>query len=134
MVDIEWSDTPEKPEEKEFQKEKNDIKTDFEKKERLEQKEQAKKEFQKEPPSEDETLGIADLISEGWNEIAVEKGYEPVLDKQTEFLKKHTVRLENKYLKDAVDIIPELEALITGTIVFLPKYLKHKKQKDKNKP
>ena len=129
-IEFKWKDTEKKPEEEDFKKEKAEKKAENDKQEQKEQQKEAEKEFERNAEAEtfDNTtsLGISDMLTETWNDIAVEKGYEPVLDKQAEFLRKHTARLEAKYTKD-INVIPEVEALIAGAVVFVPKYLKHKR-------
>lgn len=122
-VDIEWKDVEKKLEEDEFKKEKS---------EQLQQEadtaaeQQSDKKQDKE--SDYETIGLSNMVSEMWNGVAVEKGYDPVTEKQSEFLQRHTARFEEKYLKDRLNMLPEIEALASHLVVYLPKWLKHKKE------
>ena len=85
----------------------------------------AKEGFASDAEAEGEEIGISELIAEGWNEIAVGKGYEPVLDKQQEFLKRHSTRFEQKYLRNLKNVLPEVEFAVAHAIVYVPKYTKH---------
>ena len=122
-INIEWLDVEKKLEEEEFKKEKG---------------EQYKKQIIDSAPKKDtasakssentenESLGLAALIGETWNEIVVSKGYESVTDKQLTFLNNHTQKLEQKYLNDKQNIMPEIDALLSHVVVYLPKIIKHK--------
>ena len=120
-MDIEWKDVEKKIEEDEFAKEKQATL-------REQQAAAAGKAETKTAPETDnqyETIGLSSMISEVWNETAVEKGYDPVTEQQDEFLRRHTARLEEKYLKDRMNLLPELEAALSHAVVYLPKWLKH---------
>lgn len=122
-INIEWNDIEKKLEEEEFKKEKG---------------EQYKKQIIDSAPKKDtasakapentenESLGLAALIGETWNEIVVSKDYESVTDKQLTFLNNHTQKLEQKYLNDKQNIMPEIDALLSHVVVYLPKIIKHK--------
>jgi len=125
-IDIEWEDVEKKVEEDEFKKEK---KAEYDKQQKEQKTEE--KEEQEKPEAQVqkyEPIGLSSLGSEVWNEVAVEKGYEAVSDKQSEFLQKHTARLEEKYLKDRMNMLPEIEAGLAHVVVYLPKWLKHRKE------
>lgn len=79
-------------------------------------------------PSNYESIGLSDMVSEIWNEVAVEKGYEPVNEKQKEFLNRHTARVEEKYLKDRMNMLPEIESALAHFTVYVPKWLKYRRQ------
>lgn len=86
------------------------------------------------PPLEKdyESMGLAEMVSEMWNDVGGEKGYELVTDKQKAFLEKHTARLEEKHFKEKMDMIPELEAALAHVVVYVPKFLK-KRRLDRQK-
>ncbi len=123
MIDFKWQDVDKKPEEEDLKKEKQEKQQEAE---QQEQQEKQQEQQQAESNDEAEPLGISDLIVETWNDIAVERGYEPVFDKQQAQLRKHFARLDAKYTKN-IDILPELEAALASAIIFVPKYLKHRK-------
>ena len=90
MVEFEFVETLKKPEEEDFKNEKKEVKDKADKEEK---KTTEKTNTPTTKTEGSEELGLADILTESWNEIAVEKGYEPVLDKQGECLKKHTARI-----------------------------------------
>ena len=129
-IDIEWKDVEKKLEEDEFKTEK---KAEFDKQQKEQQEEQTEQTEQAEQTEQDyESIGLVDLVSESWNELAVEKGYEPVTEKQQASLRKHTARLEEKYLKDKMNMMPEIEAGLAHLVVYVPKWLKHRKEMSKS--
>ena len=94
-----------------------------------------KKEDSKKEESTDsmESFGLADMIAESWNDVAIPKGYDGVTETQKTFLTKHTIKLENKIIK-AINLVPEVEASLAHVIVYLPKWVKKKKaDMDKDK-
>lgn len=130
MVKMMWEDTPKSENEEDLQKEKQEQKTKQDAEQSAEQKDAQKKGVEgfaapTEPDLEGEDI-IADTVLEGWNEVAVPKGYEPVLDKQERFYKKHMARFEDKYLRNMKNLIPEIEAALATGVIFVPKYLKKK--------
>ena len=135
-IDITWEDTKQKPEETEFQKSKQTT-LDEETKEELEEEQQEadreSRESVEEESKEYEPMGLAAMIGGVWNEVATPKGYEPLTDKQLDFLNTHTARLEEKHLKDKMLMMPEVEALLAHAVIYVPKWLK-KKQEDAKKP
>ena len=124
-IDIEWKDVEKKVEEEEFKKEKA---AEYQQQTEQQKTEQQKTETATEDKEKFEALGLSDVISETWNEIAVDKGYEAVNEKQAAFLRKHSERLEEKYLKDRMNLMPEIEAGLTHFVVYMPKWLKHLKE------
>jgi hypothetical protein len=125
-IDIEWKDVEKKVEEDEFQKEK---KAQYDEQQQQQQTEQnSEQNSEQDDADEYESLGLASMISEVWNEVAVDKGYEPVTEKQDAFLQRHTEKLEQKYLKDKMNMLPEVEAGLSHLVVYLPKWLKHKRE------
>jgi hypothetical protein len=66
---------------------------------------------------------LAGLIADSFNEVGVDRGYDPVTDAQRAFLVKHTARAEEKYLKDIM-LYPEIEAGLAHVVVYLPKLTK----------
>lgn len=131
-IDIEWKDVAEKVEEAEFKDEK---KAEYEQQQNKLKEQQADAEQEQQSGSSDddfESIGLSGVISEVWNEVAVDKGYEPVSDKQSAFLQRHTERLEEKYLKDRMDMLPEIDAALAHVVVYLPKWLKHQRENKKS--
>lgn len=124
-IDIEWKDVEKKVEEEEFKKEK---KAEYEQQQEQKQQEQQEEQEEKEEPQQTGSIGLASLISGTWNAIAVNKGYEAVTPQQEEYLSLHTQKIEDKYLKDKINILPEIDFLLSHAIVYIPKYLKHKKE------
>ena len=138
MVDVnmEWEDVEKKLEEQDFIDEKSKV---FSNQQAEKAKEAAASEpsatgNQSTPDQPNEIVGIARMGADTWNEIAVSKGYEPVTDAQKDFLQKHTNRLEEKYLRDRINILPEVESALVHVVVYLPKYLrKHAQKKEVSK-
>ena len=128
-IDIEWKDVAAKLEETEFKDEKQ---KQLAAQQAAQQQEAAKTETEQQnntdAPDEYEAIGLASLISGVWNEVAVDKGYEPVTEKQDAFLQRHTARLEEKWLKDKTDMLPEIDAALSHAVVYLPKWLHHRKE------
>lgn len=121
-INIEWKDVEKKVEEDEFKQEK---KAQYDEQQQQQSEQNSKQNNEQNDKDEYESLGLASMISEVWNEVAVNKGYEPVTDKQNTFLQKHTEKLEQKYLKDKMNMLPEVEAGLSHLVVYLPKWLKH---------
>ena len=127
-INIEWKDVEKKVEEDQFR--------DAKSQQQVQQQQQTNQNQQQQQTHEQKddhlNLGIADMISGIWNEVAVERGYEPVNEKQQEFLNKHTMRFEDKYLKDRINILPEIDAALAHFTVYVPKYIKHRKETAKS--
>jgi Skp family chaperone for outer membrane proteins len=124
-IDIEWKDVEKKVEEDEFKKEKA---AEYQQQQSDQKTEQQKTETATEDKDKFESIGLADIVSETWNSIAVDKGYEAVTPQQAAFLRKHSERLEEKYLKDRMNLMPEIEAGLTHFVVYMPKWLKYLKE------
>ncbi len=117
-VNIKFENEPQPPEEETLKQEKKTI---------LEEQQGAEQQAQQ-PQQEQgvETGSLASIIVMNWNKIAVDKGYEPVSDRELEYLKEHSQRLEAKYSgKLAVLKSPELEFAIALIHVFAPKIYDH---------
>lgn len=115
MVNFEWSETDKKPEEDEFKSEKT------------QQQQDAESSTQNAATTNDKTaasIGLAALLYETWNTVAVKKGYDEVNPIQKQFLDKHTEKLEEKWLAD-IELLPELEAGLSHLIVYLPKWAEY---------
>ena len=72
-IDIEWKDVEKKVEEDEFKKEKA---AEYQQQQSDQKTEQQKTETTTEDKDKFESVGLADIVSETWNSIAVDKGYE----------------------------------------------------------
>lgn len=123
MVNFEWSGTDKKPEEDEFKSEKT------------QQQHDAESSTQNAATTNDKpaagstdnrphSIGLAALVYETWNTVAVKKGYDEVNSIQKQFLDKHTEKLEEKWLAD-IELLPELEAGLSHLIVYLPKWAEY---------
>ena len=129
MVNFEWSGTDKKPEEDEFKSEKTQQQQDAES--------STQKTATNDKPAAGATdnrphsIGLAALVYETWNTVAVKKGYDEVNSIQKQFLDKHTEKLEEKWLAD-IELLPELEAGLSHLIVYLPKWAEYQ-AKNKNK-
>ena len=75
-----------------------------------------------------ESIGLAAVGYETWNEVAVARGAEPISDEQKRFLDARTRKLEEKWLRN-IKLLPEIEAALGHVVVYLPKYVKYQKQK-----
>lgn len=132
-LDIKWSDIKPKLEEEEFKKAKK-TKLDEQNAAEEEQAEGEEEAAEEETEGERyEPMGLAELGAELWNESAVPKGYDAISEQQKAFLDKHTGRLEEKWLKDRLKILPEIEAGLSHIIVYLPKWLKYRREHKEDK-
>ncbi|MDE2439262.1 MAG: hypothetical protein KGN01_07785 [Patescibacteria group bacterium] len=132
-IEVEWSNIEEKPEESEFKDEKSEKWEQRQKETAADAETQSKKTSEtagKTHTENDESIGLAEMISETWNEVGADRGYEPISDKQANFLTRHTQRLENKFMKERGDLSPEIEALLAHVVVYLPKWYKKKHADD----
>lgn len=131
-INIEWEDVAEKIEEEEFKKEKK-AEYDAQQSEKQDEQDDEQSDEQDEQSDEYKPIGLSSLVSGIWNEVAVEKGYDAVSKEQDAFLLEHTKGFEQKYLKDRMNILPELDAALSHIVVYLPKWLKHKKENKSKK-
>ena len=127
-IDVEWEDVQKKVEEDEF-KDAKKKQYDKEAKTASTDKKTDGGNVPKQPDNKEfEAMGLAGMIAEIWNEVGGEKGYEEVTDRQIEFLNKRSARFEKKYLEDRTNILPEIELALSHAVVYVPKWLKHRRQ------
>jgi hypothetical protein len=114
-----------------FEKNEKEPFEDKIKQEKQEIIEDNKAEAEAQPEAEAPEGSLATTIAMLWNKIATDKGYEAVNDKEVEYLKQHSSRLEQKYA-NKIEVIkyPEIEFLLANLMVFAPKIYK----KASNKP
>ena len=123
-INIEWKDVEKKVEEDQFR----DAKAQQQNQQQSQEQQNQQQQQAHEQKDDHLNLGLAGMVSGIWNDLAAERGYEPVDEKQQEFLNKHTARLEDKYLRDRMNILPEIEAALAHFTVYVPKYMKHRKE------
>ena len=126
-MDFEWKDVEKKLEEEDFKKEKSEELSNAQK--------SLGTDAQQQPPSPPaqssgswEPMGLAAIGYETWNQVAVDRGAEPISDEQKRFLDARTRKLEEKWLKN-IQLLPEIEALMGHIVVYVPKYAKYLKTK-----
>jgi flagellar biosynthesis GTPase FlhF len=123
---FEFENREKPPEEEQLAKQKEDEIKEEEKLEEEQEEEEEEKEQEEEEKNQKSYGMLGSIITIAWNTIATQKGYEPINEQEQDILKQVWSPVENKYLGTLNS--PELQAVIVSGTIFIPKYLKKRKQ------